>query len=168
MRWLTQIGEWFDHRLQLAAPIRDAAEHRVPRNTASWFYVFGSAALTVFMLQIVTGILLALIYVPSAAEAWSSLAGSESRRHSRVVHSRDARMGLEFHGGDCFDSHGAGVFVRGLQVSEGTHVDHRRISFADDTWAWLLAGKCCASIRMLIGDWVSGLLLPAGFLLLVR
>src|ERR1700689_1188719 len=68
-----KIGEWFDHRLQLAAPIRDAAEHPVPRNTASWFYVFGSAALTVFALQLVTGILLALIYVPSAGEAWSSL-----------------------------------------------------------------------------------------------
>src|SRR4029077_6832528 len=34
---------------------------------------FGSAALTCFMLQIVTGILLALIYVPSAGEAWNSL-----------------------------------------------------------------------------------------------
>src|SRR3954462_6380199 len=68
-----QIGQWFDQRLQLAAPIRDAAEHPVPRNTASWFYVFGSAALTVFLLQLVTGILLALIYVPSASEAWSSL-----------------------------------------------------------------------------------------------
>src|SRR6201981_410118 len=67
------IGEWFDHRLQVAAPIREAAEHPVPRNTASWFYVFGSAALTVFLLQIATGILLALIYVPSASDAWSSL-----------------------------------------------------------------------------------------------
>src|SRR5246500_1862504 len=67
------IGEWFDHRLQLAAPIREAAEHPVPRNTASWFYVFGSAALTVFILQLVTGVLLALIYVPSAGQAWSSL-----------------------------------------------------------------------------------------------
>jgi ubiquinol-cytochrome c reductase cytochrome b subunit len=73
MRLIAQIGEWFDRRLQLAAPIRDTMEHRVPRNTASWFYVFGSAALTVFILQIVTGILLALIYVPSGAEAWSSL-----------------------------------------------------------------------------------------------
>jgi ubiquinol-cytochrome c reductase cytochrome b subunit len=36
-------------------------------------YVFGSAALTVFLLQVVTGILLALIYVPSAGEAWNSL-----------------------------------------------------------------------------------------------
>ena len=68
-----KIGEWFDRRLQLATPIREAAEHPVPRNTASWFYVFGSAALTVFLLQLVTGILLALIYVPSAGQAWSSL-----------------------------------------------------------------------------------------------
>jgi ubiquinol-cytochrome c reductase cytochrome b subunit len=70
---LAKIGDWFDRRLQLAAPIREAAEHPVPRNTASWFYVFGSAALTIFLLQLVTGILLALIYVPSAGEAWSSL-----------------------------------------------------------------------------------------------
>src|ERR1700740_3803066 len=73
MRVITKLGEWFDHRLQLAAPIREAAGHPVPRNTASWFYVFGSAALTVFLLQVVTGILLALIYNPSASEAWSSL-----------------------------------------------------------------------------------------------
>src|SRR6201988_1144853 len=68
-----KIGEWVYHRLQLAAPVREAAEHPVPRNTASWWYVFGSAALTVFLLQLATGILLALVYVPSADEAWSSL-----------------------------------------------------------------------------------------------
>src|SRR6266852_3002793 len=73
MRLIQKIGEWFDLRLQLGTPIRETAEHRVPRETASWFYVFGSAALTCFMLQIVTGILLALIYVPSAGEAWNSL-----------------------------------------------------------------------------------------------
>jgi len=73
MRLISQVGEWFDRRLQLAAGIRETAEHHVPRNTASWFYVFGSAALVVFMLQVVTGILLAIAYVPSAAEAWNSL-----------------------------------------------------------------------------------------------
>jgi len=70
---INRIGQWFDSRLRLAAPVREVAEHRVPRNTASWWYVFGSGALTVFVLQIVTGILLALVYVPSGAEAWSSL-----------------------------------------------------------------------------------------------
>jgi ubiquinol-cytochrome c reductase cytochrome b subunit len=68
-----KVGDWFDLRLKLGKPIRETITHPVPRETASWFYVFGSAALTVFMLQIVTGILLALIYVPSAGEAWNSL-----------------------------------------------------------------------------------------------
>src|SRR5271154_4230397 len=70
---LKDVGDWFDQRLQLSTPIRETMEHPVPRETASWAYVFGSAALTVFGLQVVTGILLALLYVPSAGEAWNSL-----------------------------------------------------------------------------------------------
>jgi len=73
MRLINKVGAWFEQRTQLGAPISEAATHPVPRETASWFYVFGSAALTVLLLQIVTGILLALIYVPSAGEAWNSL-----------------------------------------------------------------------------------------------
>ena len=73
MRLIASIGEWLDERLQIGASIRETAEHEVPRKSASWFYVFGSAAFAVFILQIVTGIMLALIYVPSAGEAWSSL-----------------------------------------------------------------------------------------------
>jgi ubiquinol-cytochrome c reductase cytochrome b subunit len=73
VRLILRVGQWFDRRLQLAAPVREIAEHPVPRSTASWLYVFGSAALVVLMLQVVTGILLAVCYVPSAAEAWNSL-----------------------------------------------------------------------------------------------
>ena len=73
MRLMQKLGAWLDQRLQLGAPIRETMAHPIPRDTASWFYVFGSAAMTVFGLQVVTGILLALIYVPSAGEAWSSL-----------------------------------------------------------------------------------------------
>jgi ubiquinol-cytochrome c reductase cytochrome b subunit len=79
MRLIQQIGEWLDARLQLAASVRETAEHPVPRETASWFYVFGSAALIVFVMQILTGMLLAVIYVPSAGEAWNSL---ETLNHS--------------------------------------------------------------------------------------
>jgi ubiquinol-cytochrome c reductase cytochrome b subunit len=70
---LGKIGAWFDARLGLAAPLRETMAHPVPKSTASWFYVFGSGALVLFGLQVVTGILLALLYVPSAGEAWSSL-----------------------------------------------------------------------------------------------
>ena len=73
MHRLKQIYEWFDSRLQLSKPVIEAATHSVPRNTASWWYVFGSASFVLLLLQIATGILLALVYVPSAGEAWNSL-----------------------------------------------------------------------------------------------
>src|SRR5579862_4637033 len=73
MRLIRTVGNWLDARLQLGSPIRQTMEHPIPRETASWAYVFGSAALTIFAFQIVTGILLALIYVPSGGEAWNSL-----------------------------------------------------------------------------------------------
>jgi len=68
-----RVYAWLELRLQLEAPVKDAILHKVPRNTASWWYVFGSAAFTLLFLQIFTGILLALVYVPSAGEAWNSL-----------------------------------------------------------------------------------------------
>jgi ubiquinol-cytochrome c reductase cytochrome b subunit len=73
MRLIRKLGEWFDHRLQLGKPIQEAMSHPVPRRSASWAYVFGSASLTVLILQFVTGICLAFVYVPSAGEAWNSL-----------------------------------------------------------------------------------------------
>ena len=73
MRVISKLANWFDQRLQLGVPVRETMLHPVPRSTASWAYVFGSAAMTAFGLQLVTGILLAFVYVPSAGQAWSSL-----------------------------------------------------------------------------------------------
>jgi ubiquinol-cytochrome c reductase cytochrome b subunit len=73
MRWIKTTYDWLERRIQLEGPVKDAVLHPVPRNTASWWYVFGSAAFTLLFLQIFTGILLALVYVPSAGEAWNSL-----------------------------------------------------------------------------------------------
>lgn len=67
------VYNWFEQRLGLGAPVIEAAEHEVPASTSSWWYVFGSAATVILMLQVVTGILLALVYAPTASHAWSSL-----------------------------------------------------------------------------------------------
>ncbi len=67
------IYNWFERRLGLGRPAFEAAAHEVPSSTSSWWYVFGSAATVILILQVVTGILLALVYVPSAGHAWSSL-----------------------------------------------------------------------------------------------
>jgi ubiquinol-cytochrome c reductase cytochrome b subunit len=68
-----ELYNWIEHRLGLAKPIVEAAEHPIPASSASWWYVFGSAAMVLVVLQVVTGILLALVYVPSASQAWNSL-----------------------------------------------------------------------------------------------
>jgi ubiquinol-cytochrome c reductase cytochrome b subunit len=68
-----EIYDWFEQRLGLGKPMIEAAEHEVPENTSSWWYVFGSAATVLLGLQVMTGILLALVYTPSASHAWNSL-----------------------------------------------------------------------------------------------
>jgi ubiquinol-cytochrome c reductase cytochrome b subunit len=68
-----KVYDWLEFRVGFEKPVKEAALHPVPRNTASWWYVFGSAAFTLLMLQVFTGVLLALIYVPSAGQAWQSL-----------------------------------------------------------------------------------------------
>ncbi len=88
------------------------ALHPVPNKTASWWYVFGSAAFVLLMLQIVTGILLALVYVPSAGHAWNSLNVLRSPIDSWLVPARDARLGIELHGCRRVDPHGPGLPLR--------------------------------------------------------
>ena len=71
----TVVGtyNWFERRLGLGEPTAEAMMHPVPTKAASWWYVFGSAATVLLMMQVMTGILLALVYTPSAGEAWNSL-----------------------------------------------------------------------------------------------
>ena len=71
--WYKRVYDWVERRVQLEGPVKDAVLHPVPRSTASWWYVFGSASLVLLILQVATGILLALVYEPSAAHAWNSL-----------------------------------------------------------------------------------------------
>ena len=67
------LYNWFEARLGLGAPLIASAEHEVPSNTSSWWYVFGSAATVILVLQVMTGIMLALVYAPTASNAWNSL-----------------------------------------------------------------------------------------------
>lgn len=75
-RWLQSVGAWLEARLGIKQAILPIITHPVPHQlttSAGWWYVFGSATLTLFMIQIATGICLALVYVPSAGEAYETL-----------------------------------------------------------------------------------------------
>lgn len=72
MRWLMALWNWFDDRTGLGALIGEALFHPVPRKSG-WAYVFGSATMVALTIQLVTGVLLSLTYVPSSGEAYQSL-----------------------------------------------------------------------------------------------
>jgi ubiquinol-cytochrome c reductase cytochrome b subunit len=75
-RWLRTLGEWLDARLSLRASLGPMLSHPIPKSIAGpkgWWYVFGSASATLLIIQIITGIGLALVYVPAADKAYESL-----------------------------------------------------------------------------------------------
>ncbi len=75
-RLIKGVLDWLDARLRFREYVMPVLEHPIPRGAAGpmgWWYVFGSASMTLLMIQIVTGIGLALVYVPSADKAYESL-----------------------------------------------------------------------------------------------
>ena len=72
LAFLKNMVAWFEDRTGLISKIKPIMEHPVPRES-KWAYVFGSATLFSFILQIVTGVILATMYVPSTNSAFQSL-----------------------------------------------------------------------------------------------
>ncbi len=77
MRILLAVWGWFDERTGIGNLIAPALRHPVPPESASlrrgWMYLFGIATLASFINQVITGIALATLYVPSTANAYDSL-----------------------------------------------------------------------------------------------
>jgi ubiquinol-cytochrome c reductase cytochrome b subunit len=71
-RFFSGTWQWLDDRLGLSALIGPAARHLVPPD-AGWWYVFGSATLCAFVVQVVTGVALAFSYIPSTSQAYDTL-----------------------------------------------------------------------------------------------
>ncbi|MEJ2178452.1 MAG: cytochrome bc complex cytochrome b subunit, partial [Gammaproteobacteria bacterium] len=58
------FNRWFNERLPVGQVVKDhLTEYYAPKNFNFWYY-FGSLAMVVLILQIVTGILLAMNYKP--------------------------------------------------------------------------------------------------------
>ncbi|MCA9233954.1 MAG: cytochrome b N-terminal domain-containing protein [Planctomycetales bacterium] len=71
-RFLRAAWQWIDDRVGFTDNVLPLLTHTVPRD-ARWWYVFGSATLTAFLVQVVSGVCLAMSYVPGGDEAYQSL-----------------------------------------------------------------------------------------------
>jgi len=116
--------------------------------------VFGSAALTIFAVQVVTGILLALVYVPSAGDAWNSL---QALNHQLTL--GWFLRGLHGWGSNFMV---AVVLIHMIQVFLfGAYKFPRELTWIVGvllllvTLGWRSRARCFASIRMPTGDSAS-------------
>lgn len=60
--------DWLDNRTGIRSLLHEALDERTPGG-ARWAYVFGSGLLYLFLSQVITGVFLALYYVPSSDHA---------------------------------------------------------------------------------------------------
>jgi len=68
----SKLYAWFDSRLRLKPIEKTILDEPIPGG-ASWNYVFGSATLFIFVLQAITGMFLAVYYVPSPDHAYDTV-----------------------------------------------------------------------------------------------
>jgi ubiquinol-cytochrome c reductase cytochrome b subunit len=71
-RIIVGTWRWLDDRLGISALIGPSLKHLVPHD-ARWWYVFGSATLIAFIVQVVTGVALAFSYTSSSSQAYETL-----------------------------------------------------------------------------------------------
>jgi ubiquinol-cytochrome c reductase cytochrome b subunit len=69
---VNKVRRWLDERLDLASVKHALLDREVP-DRLTWWHTLGSATLTVFTVQIVTGVVLATYYSPSPDHAYDSI-----------------------------------------------------------------------------------------------
>jgi menaquinol-cytochrome c reductase cytochrome b subunit len=64
--------DWLEERSGIVGAVKYFLFRRVPAET-NWFHTLGSATLTAFLVQLVTGVILAMYYKPDPESAYSSI-----------------------------------------------------------------------------------------------
>ncbi len=122
--------------------VRDLLAYPLPKGIG-WSHVFGSLLLTSFVVQVVTGALLALYYSPSAGEAWESVSYIENE-----VRAGSLIRGVHHFGSSSFIVllvvHVARVFLW------GAYKKRRK-------WTWVVG---CLLLFCVLGFGFTGYLLP--------
>lgn len=69
---MRRLGRWIDERLRIAPIATAFLDRHVPGNIG-WFHTLGSATLFLLVVQVATGIVLSMSYVPSPDHAYESI-----------------------------------------------------------------------------------------------
>ena len=69
----TRAVDWVDERYEIKEPMAKILSKPVPRFALRWWYCLGGITAFLFIVQAITGIMLAFYYKPTAAEAYASI-----------------------------------------------------------------------------------------------
>ncbi|HZT31000.1 MAG TPA: cytochrome b N-terminal domain-containing protein [Bryobacteraceae bacterium] len=67
-----RLATWLEHRTGIETAVRSFLYEEIPASSG-WHQVFGSVAIFLFLVQVFTGILLAVNYAPTPGDAYNSL-----------------------------------------------------------------------------------------------
>jgi hypothetical protein len=70
--WVRTV-EWVDERYQIVKPLEKMLAKPVPRFATRWWYCLGGITFALFLVQGITGIMLAFYYKPTPEEAYASI-----------------------------------------------------------------------------------------------
>ena len=122
----------------------------------NWLQTLGSATLTAFLVQAMTGVILAMYYKPDPDTAYDVDPAHHERRHARLARARHAQVGRErLHHPDV-PPHGARLPVRRLQVPARAELDHRRAPARARACSRASPATCCRGTRPRTGRRSSG------------
>jgi hypothetical protein len=80
--WLTRApwkplrlrtAKWVDERYSISEPLSKVLRKPVPRYATRWFYCLGGITAFLFVVQAVTGLMLAFYYKPTPDAAYASI-----------------------------------------------------------------------------------------------
>ncbi|MFC2028340.1 cytochrome bc complex cytochrome b subunit [Chloroflexota bacterium] len=90
----TRVVDWVDDRYDIKKPMEKIFKKPVPKFAMRWWYCLGGMTAFLFVVQGITGIMLAFYYKPTAAEAYTSIQFIETQVRFgsaiRMIHSWSA------------------------------------------------------------------------------
>ncbi len=92
----TRLVQWLDQRTGIDSLLHETLDEPIPGG-ASWAYIFGSGLLFLFVSQVITGVFLALYYVPSADHAHTTVVLHCEGGHLGIVRPQHSCVWIERH-----------------------------------------------------------------------
>ena len=86
--------DWLEERSGLVGAVKYFLFRKVPGDV-NWFHTLGSATLTAFLVQAITGVVLAMYYKPDPERGVRVDQAHHERRHARLARPRHAPLGRE-------------------------------------------------------------------------